>query len=46
VIHGHGTGRLRRAIAHLLDDHRIVERYYTAPTEEGGGGVTVVTLKD
>ena len=46
VIHGHGTGRLRRAIANLLDDHRIVERYYTAPPEEGGGGVTVVTLKD
>ena len=46
VIHGHGTGRLRRAIANLLDDHRIVERYYAAPPEEGGGGVTVVTLKD
>ncbi len=46
VIHGHGTGRLRRAIANLLDDHRIVERHYPAPPEEGGGGVTIVTLKD
>ena len=45
VIHGHGTGRLRRAIADLLRGHQLVERFHVAPPEEGGGGVTVVELK-
>jgi len=46
VIHGHGTGQLRRAIAGLLHQHPIVARFTSAPPEQGGGGVTVVELKD
>ena len=45
VIHGHGTGQLRRAIADLLDGHQLVERFQPARPEEGGRGVTVVELK-
>jgi len=45
IIHGHGMGILRRAIAELLANHPHVERFYPAPPEEGGAAVTVVELK-
>ncbi len=46
VIHGHGTGQLRKAIAAFLHDHPMVERHQPAPPDKGGSGVTVVELKD
>ena len=46
VVHGHGKGQLRRAIADLLKDHPLVASFHAAPPEQGGGGVTVVELKD
>jgi DNA mismatch repair protein MutS2 len=46
VIHGHGTGQLRRALAGYLQQHPLVARLESAPPEQGGGGVTVVELKD
>lgn len=46
VIHGHGTGQLRRAIASFLEAHPLVAHFSSAPPEQGGGGVTVVELKD
>jgi DNA mismatch repair protein MutS2 len=46
IIHGYGTGQLRRAIADYLRNHPLVSRHDTAPPEHGGGGVTVVELKE
>jgi DNA mismatch repair protein MutS2 len=46
VVHGHGKGQLRRAIAGLLKEHPLVASFHPAPPEQGGGGVTVVELKD
>jgi DNA mismatch repair protein MutS2 len=46
LIHGHGTGQLRRALAGFLQQHPLVARFAAAPPEQGGGGVTVVELKD
>ncbi len=46
IIHGHGTGALRRAIADLLAGHPHVERFAPAPPGKGGGGATVVELKE
>jgi DNA mismatch repair protein MutS2 len=46
VIHGHGTGQLRRAIGEFLQEHPLVARAGAAPPEQGGTGVTVVELKD
>jgi DNA mismatch repair protein MutS2 len=46
VIHGHGTGRLQKAISGFLKSHPLVDRFHAAPLEQGGGGVTVVELKD
>src|SRR5262249_1677165 len=46
VIHGYGTGQLKRALTGFLQQHPLVARFATAPPEQGGGGVTVVELKD
>lgn len=46
VIHGHGTGQLRRALAEYLQTHPLVARIQAAAPEHGGTGVTVVELKE
>jgi len=46
VIHGYGTGQLKRALAAFLQQHPLVARFTAAPPEQGGGGVTVVELKE
>jgi DNA mismatch repair protein MutS2 len=46
IIHGYGTGQLRRAIAGFLQSHPFVSHFGPAPAEQGGGGVTVVELKE
>ena len=46
LIHGYGTGQLKRALAGFLQQHPLVARFATAPPEQGGGGVTVVELKE
>jgi len=45
IVHGHGTGALRRAIAELLKDHPHVARFAAAPQDQGGSGATVVELR-
>lgn len=45
VVHGHGKGALRRAIAELLTGHAHVDRFNPAPSNEGGAGATIVALK-
>jgi DNA mismatch repair protein MutS2 len=45
IIHGHGTGALRRAISDFLRNHPHVERFSQAPPDQGGAGATVVELK-
>ena len=45
-IHGYGTGQLKKALAGFLQQHPLVAKFATAPPEQGGGGVTVVELKD
>ncbi|MGC9358465.1 MAG: endonuclease MutS2, partial [Anaerolineae bacterium] len=44
IIHGKGTGTLRREVRHLLADHPLVTGYEAAPEREGGDGVTVAQL--
>jgi DNA mismatch repair protein MutS2 len=46
VIHGHGTGQLRRALADFFKEHPLVARFEHPKLEQGGGGVTVVELKE
>ncbi|WP_341737781.1 endonuclease MutS2 [Microcoleus sp. CAWBG640] len=45
IVHGKGTGQLRRGIHEFLDTHPQVSRYELASQKEGGGGVTIAFLK-
>ena len=45
IIHGHGTGALRRAIADFLRTHAHVEAFSAAPPDQGGAGATIAELK-
>ena len=46
IIHGYGTGQLRRAIGEFLRSHPYVANFAAAPENQGGGGVTVVEFKE
>ncbi len=46
VIHGKGTGTLRRAVRELLDRHPLVVSYETAERAEGGEGVTIAYFEE
>lgn len=45
LMHGIGTGALRRALHDYLRQHPLVNDYRFGKPEEGGGGVTIVTFK-
>jgi DNA mismatch repair protein MutS2 len=44
IIHGKGTGRLRRGITAFLKTHPLVAGFHLASFEQGGTGATVVEL--
>ncbi len=44
VIHGKGTGALRKAIREELSRHPLVSKHMSGSDKEGGEGVTVVHL--
>jgi len=46
IVHGHGTGALRKGVQAFLKTHPLVEKHYPAPDNQGGGGATIVELKD
>ena len=45
VIHGIGKGLLLKAIHEHLNEHPLVKNFRSGTLDEGGNGVTVVTLK-
>lgn len=44
IIHGKGTGALRRYVRETLQNHPLVAEYRRGDRHEGGDGVTVVNL--
>jgi len=44
IIHGLGTGILSRAVREHLDGHPLVQSFRRGEKNEGGAGVTVVTM--
>jgi DNA mismatch repair protein MutS2 len=45
IVHGKGTGRLKRNIEELLGSHPLVESFRTGEPHEGGWGATIVRLR-
>lgn len=45
IIHGRGEGILKRGIQDMMRSHKHVKRFRKGTFDEGGDGVTVVTLK-
>lgn len=45
IIHGKGTGALRKAIKEKLAASKYIKEYHLAPANEGGDGATVAILK-
>lgn len=45
IIHGRGTGALRREVHEYLSRYPAVDKYAVATEERGGDGMTEVTLK-
>ena len=46
VVHGKGTGVLRKAVHDMLAGHPLVKSFRLADYGEGGSGVTIVELAD
>ncbi len=46
IVHGHGLGVLKRAVADLLGSNPHVSRFYAASANEGGAGATIVELRE
>jgi len=44
IIHGKGTGRLRKAVWDYLTGHTLVKSFRSGDVQRGGEGVTVVEL--
>jgi DNA mismatch repair protein MutS2 len=45
IIHGKGTGVLKKLVADLLKSHKNVAEFNLGGLDEGGAGVTFVKLK-
>ena len=46
IVHGKGTGTLRREVGRYISDHPLVKSYGSADKYHGGIGVTEVELSD
>ncbi len=46
IVHGHGMGILKRAVADFLKSNPHVAKFYPASQYEGGSGATIVELKE
>jgi DNA mismatch repair protein MutS2 len=45
LIHGHGTGKLRKALEEMLQTHPHVRSFHSENPHRGGTGVTVAQLR-
>jgi len=45
ILHGKGTGALKKTVKDILKSHNKVKIFYFAPIELGGDGITIAELK-
>ncbi len=45
IIHGRGTGALRKAVHEVLKGYAVIESFSLATEENGGDGMTMVTFR-
>lgn len=45
ILHGKGTGALKKTVKEILEQHSKVKTFYFAPIEIGGDGITIAELK-
>lgn len=45
IIHGFGTGALRKFVHRFLHDHDLVERFEFSSENQGGNGATIAEIK-
>ena len=44
ILHGKGTGILKKTVQDILKNHELVKNYYFAPIQFGGDGITIAEL--
>lgn len=44
ILHGKGTGALKKTVNDLLKKHDKVKTFYFAPVEQGGEGITIAEI--
>ena len=44
IIHGKGTGALRKAVQERVTNHPLISKAVAAPPKEGGDGVTIIYM--
>ena len=45
ILHGKGTGALKKLVKEILKSHDNVKEFHFAPVDMGGDGITVAELK-
>ncbi|MCS7053276.1 MAG: endonuclease MutS2 [Ignavibacterium sp.] len=45
ILHGKGTGALKKLVNEILSSHIGIKNFYYAPIEYGGDGITIVEFK-
>ncbi len=45
ILHGKGTGALKKLVNEILSSHIGIKQFYYAPVDFGGDGVTIVEFK-
>ncbi len=45
ILHGKGTGALKKLVNEILSSHTGIKNFYYAPVDFGGDGITIVEFK-
>ena len=45
ILHGKGTGALKKLVNEILSSHTGIKQFYYAPVDFGGDGITIIEFK-